>query len=201
MALFEASQQELTIKIVYYGPAWGGKTCNLAYLRQHCAATGTRSWRVVDLKGDKTLTFEYLALTLAPILDYRVRLQLFTAPGRQPFNAGRKLLLKGVDGIVFVADSLARQKIANLASLDNLRENLKYYDREIVKTPLVMQFNKQDLAGVEDIVISPADLSRDLNAELGAPEVAASATTGMGILETLRRITSLTVAATLAQLN
>ncbi|NOY94653.1 MAG: hypothetical protein GXP55_26035 [Deltaproteobacteria bacterium] len=172
--------RELLLKLVYYGPGLGGKTTSLE--RVHSASPPENRGQIVSLATpvDRTLYFDFLPLRAPTMRGHHVRLQLFTVPGQVYFNATRKLVLTGADGIVFVADSQPERQDANLESLENLAENLQEQGRTLEQMPLVLQYNKRDLPGV----LSVAQLEDSLNA-LAAPSFATSALTGDGVMEAL----------------
>lgn len=183
MASVNPLSRELVFKIVYYGPGLGGKTTTLEHL--HATAKPEHRGKLVSLATpvDRTLYFDFLPVRLPPIRNMSVRLQLFTVPGQVYFNATRKLVLTGADGVVFVSDSQRARADANLESLENLRENLAEQGRELAKMPLVFQHNKRDLAEI----CSVEELEVMLN-PFDAPAFATCAKTGDGIYETLDRI-------------
>lgn len=147
----------------------------------------------IDTKGDRTLYFEFLPVGLAKIKGCDVKVQLYTIPGQAKYSSTRKLVLKNVDGIVFVADSLEVRRKANGLSLKDLQQNLAEQNMNIFKIPLVLQYNKRDLAE-KDIAIMPLDLmEKDLNSRLKAPCFRASALTGRGVGETLKKILAQTL--------
>src|SRR5690348_249850 len=148
MASVNPLSRELVFKIVYYGPGLGGKTTTLEHI--HATAKAEHRGKLVSLATpvDRTLYFDFLPIRLPPVRGLNVRLQLFTVPGQVYFNATRKLVLTGADGLVFVSDSQVARADANLESLENLRENLAEQGRELGKIPLVFQHNKRDLADV-----------------------------------------------------
>lgn len=183
MASVNPLSRELVFKIVYYGPGLGGKTTTLEYL--HRTAKPEHRGKLVSLATpvDRTLYFDFLPVRLPPIRGMNVRLQLFTVPGQVYFNATRKLVLTGADGIVFVSDSQAVRADANLESLENLRENLAEQGRELAQMPLVFQHNKRDLPDL----LSNEELDEMLN-PFDAVSLATSAKTGIGVYEGLERI-------------
>lgn len=195
MASLNTASRELVLKIVYYGPGLGGKTTTLQAL--HEASPPERRGKLVSLATpvDRTLYFDFLPLRLPPIRGLAVRLQLFTVPGQVYFNATRRLVLSGADGIVFVADSQAERLDANLESLENLRENLAEHGRELSSLPHAFAFNKRDL----DELLSVDELDRALNRH-GAPVFGTVATRGDGTLATLEEITRRVLVAYEAQL-
>jgi len=190
MASVNPLSRELVFKIVYYGPGLGGKTTTLEHI--HTTAKPEHRGKLVSLATpvDRTLYFDFLPVRLPPIRGMNVRLQLFTVPGQVYFNATRKLVLTGSDGIVFVSDSQIARADANLESLDNLRDNLVEQGRNIADVPLVFQHNKRDLPDVLPI----EELDRMLN-RWGAASLPASAKTGLGVYEALEKITQAVLAA------
>jgi mutual gliding-motility protein MglA len=172
--------RELLVKLVYYGPGLGGKTTSLQCIHQ--ASPPETRGQIVSLATpvDRTLYFDFLPLRATAVRGHHVRLQLFTVPGQVYFNATRKLVLTGADGVVFVADSQAERHDANLESLENLASNLEEQGRSLAEIPLVLQYNKRDLPGV----MSMEELDLSLNA-LGAPSFATSASSGEGVLGAL----------------
>ena len=170
-----------------------GKTTNLRYIHDHTNDNIRGQLVSIDTKGDRTLFFDFLSLDLGKIRDYKIRVQLYTVPGQVHYDATRKLVLRGADGIVFVADSMRVQREKNVESLENMAVNLKEKSIDMTKMPLVMQYNKRDLEGSNIPVLSIDELERDLNAHLKAPFFTASALKGDGVYETLREISKLAV--------
>ncbi len=183
MSLVNFTTREITCKIVYYGPGRSGKTTNLQYIYGRVPAD--RRGRMVSLatQTDRTLFFDFLPLELGSISGFTTRFQLYTVPGQVYYNSTRKLVLQGADGVVFVADSQARQLDENIESLQNLQANLLEQGVDAREVPLVLQYNKQDLP--PDLVLSPEELDEALNFR-GAPSFAADALRGKGVFETLR---------------
>ncbi len=183
MASVNPLSRELVFKIVYYGPGLGGKTTTLEYL--HATAKPEHRGKLVSLATpvDRTLYFDFLPVRLPPVRGMNVRLQLFTVPGQVYFNATRKLVLTGADGLVFVSDSQPVRADANLESLENLRENLADQGRELAQLPLVFQHNKRDL----EEVLPLEELDAMLN-PFEAPALPTSAKTGLNIYESLEAI-------------
>src|ERR1051325_6912859 len=169
MASVNHLSRELVFKIVYYGPGLGGKTTTLEYL--HATAKPEHRGKLVSLATpvDRTLFFAFLPVRLPPLRGMSIRLQLFTVPGQVYFNATRKLVLTGADGVVFVSDSQIARADANLESLENLRENLAEQGREIERLPLIFQHNKRDLPDL----LAVEELDSILN-PWGAPSVPTS---------------------------
>ncbi|MEO7096585.1 MAG: gliding motility protein [Polyangiales bacterium] len=195
MASLNTSARELVLKIVYYGPGLGGKTTSLQSL--HDSAPPERRGTLVALATpvDRTLYFDFLPLRLPPLRGLSVRLQLFTVPGQVYFNATRRLVLSGSDGIVFVADSQLDRVDSNMESLENLRENLAEHGRDLATMPHVFAWNKRDLDGLMPI----DDLERALNRH-GAASFGTVATKGTGVDQVLEKITALVTTAYEAQL-
>ena len=145
----------------------------------------------IDTKGDRTLFFDFLSLNLGKIRGFDIRVQLYTVPGQVHYDATRKLVLKGVDGVVFVADSLKVQRKKNIESLINLAKNLAEKGVSIRTVPLVIQYNKRDLDGTDSETLPVELLEKDLNSMLKVPSFSASALKGFGVFETLREISKL----------
>jgi mutual gliding-motility protein MglA len=190
VASLNTAARELVLKIVYYGPGLGGKTTSLQAL--HDASPPERRGKLVSLATpvDRTLYFDFLPLRLAPVRGLAVRLQLFTVPGQVYFNATRRLVLSGADGIVFVADSQAERIDANLESLENLRENLAEHGRDLATLPHAFAYNKRDLPEL----LSTEELDRQLNSHR-APSFGTVAIRGEGVQTTLDAITKLVLDA------
>jgi len=191
MSFTNLATREIQCKVVYYGPGRCGKTTNLKYIysRIHGGARGKMI--SIDTKGDKTLFFDFLPLDLGKVGGFRIRIQLYTVPGQVQFYSTRKVVLTGVDGVVFVADSLKVRREKNMESLQDLICGLEEMGLSIWKIPLVMQCNKRDL-NAGGVPILPLEvMESDLNAGLKAPSFAASAAQGYGVFETLREISKL----------
>ncbi len=188
MSLVNFTTREITCKIVYYGPGRSGKTTNLQYV--YARVPEDRRGRMVSLatQTDRTLFFDFLPLELGSISGFTTRFQLYTVPGQVYYNATRKLVLQGADGVVFVADSQARQLDENIESLQNLQANFLEQGVDVREVPLVLQYNKQDLPG--DLVLTPPELDEALNFR-SAPSFAADALRGQGVFETLKAISEL----------
>jgi mutual gliding-motility protein MglA len=195
MAFVNLKNKEIQVKIVYYGPGRGGKTSNLEYIYKKFAKRINTEMVTVKTHGDRTLFFDFLPFDIGIINGYDVKIQLYTVPGQVKYNATRRLVLRGVDGIVFVADAMAVRREKNILSLKNLQENLAAYKKSIFKIPFVMQYNKMDLKE-QGIPLLPLEtLERDLNSQLKTPSFPASAVLGSNVVATLKRIISLTVAS------
>jgi mutual gliding-motility protein MglA len=195
LALINIKKKEVQAKIVYYGPGRGGKTTNLEYIFNRFKDKSKTEMVTIKTDGDRTLFFDFLPLNAGKIKDYTVKIQLYTVPGQVKYNETRRLVLRGADGIVFVADSMSLRKEKNLISLKNLQENLSTYKKSIFQIPLVIQYNKRDLEA-EGIPLTPVNvLEQALNCKLNAPFFEASAQKGVNVMETLKKIISLTVAS------
>lgn len=195
MALINVKTKEVQIKIVYYGPGRGGKTTNLEYINQ--TYQDRIKTQMVSLKthDDRTLFFDFLPFDVGQIKGFDVTIQLYTVPGQVKYNATRKLVLRGVDGIVFVADVQKEQRKKNIESLNQLYENIETYNLDLFKMPLVMQYNKIDLKQKNIPVLSSQTLQKDLNGILKAPAFEASALSGGNVILTLKKIISITLAS------
>ncbi len=195
MAFVNLKNKEIQVKIVYYGPGRGGKTSNLEYIYKKFAKRINTEMVTVKTHGDRTLFFDFLPFDIGIINGYDVKIQLYTVPGQVKYNATRRLVLRGVDGIVFVADAMAVRRGKNILSLKNLQENLVAYKKSIFRIPSVIQYNKMDLKE-QGIPLLPVEtLERDLNSQLKIPSFPASAITGTNVVATLKKIISLTVAS------
>ena len=188
MSLVNFTAREIACKIVYYGPGRSGKTTNLHYVYDR--VPDSRRGQMVSLatQTDRTLFFDFLPIDLGQISGFSTRFQLYTVPGQVYYNATRRLVLQGADGVVFVADSQAQQLDENLESLQNLQGNLLEHGVDIRSLPLVMQYNKQDLP--RELILAPADLDDALNFR-GVPSFGADALHGAGVFETLKGISEL----------
>ena len=193
MANLNFKSKEMECKIVYYGPGRGGKTTNLEYIFKTYQRQTTGEMVSIDTKGDRTLFFDFLPLKLGKIRGYNVRVQLYTVPGQVRYNSTRKVVLRGVDGLVFVADSLLLRREHNIMSLKNLQENLKSFGSKITGIPLVFQYNKRDLEKEGIRLLSVESMEQDMNRQLQAPSFSASASNGQGVGATLKECLKLTL--------
>lgn len=178
--------REITCKIVYYGPGLCGKTTNLQHIYAKTNPEARGNMISLATETDRTLFFDFLPLGLGEIRGFKTRFHLYSVPGQVFYDASRKLILRGVDGVVFVADSLADRLEANLESFENLRTNLAEQGYDLDTIPLVIQYNKRDLPNA----MPQEELSRHLNTR-GVPEFGAVALTGEGVFETLKAIAKL----------
>lgn len=195
MAFINMKKKEVQVKIVYYGPGRGGKTSNLEYIYKKFKERIQTEMITVKTHGDRTLFFDFLPFDIGKISGYDIKIQLYTVPGQVKYNATRRLVLRGVDGIVFVADSMVVRKDKNILSIKNLEENLTDYKKSISKIPLVIQYNKMDLAEQGIPVLSFEELEKDLNSVLKAPSFSASAITGVNVVQTMKKIIAMTIAS------
>jgi len=193
MPFINFSKDEIQCKIVYYGAGFCGKTTNLQYVYAQMGEDTKGKMVSIDTRGDRTLFFDFLSLNLGKIRGFDVRVQLYTVPGQIHYDATRKLVLKGVDGVVFVADSLKVQRKKNIESLINLAKNLAEKGVSIRTIPLVIQYNKRDLDGTDSELLPVEILEKDLNSMLKVPSFSASALKGAEVFETLREISKLVV--------
>jgi signal recognition particle receptor subunit beta len=193
MPFINFSKDEIQCKIVYYGAGFCGKTTNLQYVYSQTIEDIKGKMVSIDTKGDRTLFFDFLSLSLGKIRGFDIRVQLYTVPGQVHYDATRKLVLKGVDGVVFIADSLKVQRKKNIESLINLAKNLAEKGVSIRSVPLVIQYNKRDLDGTDSELLAVDILEKDLNSMLKVPSFSASALKGAGVFETLREISKLVV--------
>ena len=193
MAILNLKKRQIECKIVYYGPGRCGKTTNMEHIYKSYKKQVTGEMVSIDTEGDRTLFFDFLPMGLGEIKGFDVRVQVYTVPGQVQYRSTRKLVLKGVDAVIFVADSLAVRREKNMLSLKDLQHNLKEYGLNIFKIPLVMQHNKRDLAGEGLPLMAVEQMERDLNRQLKVPSFPASAITGKGVGATLKECLKLTL--------
>lgn len=186
MVLFNYATRELTAKIVYYGPGLCGKTTNLEYIHKSLPEKSRGKMLSLATQTDRTLFFDFLPIDLGSVKGMKTRVQLYTVPGQVFYDATRKLVLKGADGVVFVCDSQKEMLDSNVESWDNLKANLVENGLDINTIPIALQFNKRDLPNVMPV----KELNRKMN-EVGAPYFEAVALTGKGVQETLKGIAKL----------
>jgi signal recognition particle receptor subunit beta len=195
LALINPDKKEAEVKLVYYGPGRAGKTSNLKYIYNKFEKRIKGKLASIDTNGDNALFYDSLPLEIGMVKGYNIKVQLYTVPGQVKYNATKKLVLKAVDGIVFVADSMVLRQELNIASLQELKENLAILGKDILQTPLVFQYNKRDLAEQNIPLLSYNTLEKDLNNQLLAPSFEASTVTGFNVVETVKKAISLTVAS------
>ncbi|GAB6270752.1 MAG TPA: gliding motility protein [Syntrophaceae bacterium] len=201
MAFINLKDRVIQAKVVYYGPGRCGKTTNLEYVYEKCRPQVNSDMITVKTQGDRTLFFDFFPLDMGKVAGYDVKIQLYTVPGQVKYDSTRRLVLKGVDGVVFVADSTVERREKNIISIRNLEDNLKIYNKDIHDIPLVIQYNKRDLAhdGIE--ILDLETMEKDLNAELKVPAIEASAVKGDNVVVTLKKIIALTLASLEQQLK
>jgi hypothetical protein len=183
MSFINYASREINCKIVYYGPGLGGKTTNLQYIYERTNPQNKGQLISLATETDRTLFFDFLPLDLGSVRGFRTRFHLYTVPGQVFYDASRKLILKGVDGVIFVADSQEARMDANLESLDNLKHNLHENGFDLAALPYALQFNKRDLAGA----VAYDVMLRGLNFK-GEPTFEAVAPKGVGVFETLKAV-------------
>ena len=183
MTFINYASREINCKIVYYGPGLGGKTTNLQYIYDSTAPTAKGKLISLATETDRTLFFDFMPLELGTVRGFKTRFHLYTVPGQVYYDASRKLILKGVDGVVFVADSQEERMDANIEALYNLEENLQTQGYDLHQVPYVLQLNKRDLPNV----ISVDELSGELQRK-GEPVFEAVAAQGTGVFDTLKAV-------------
>ncbi len=183
MSFINYSSREINCKIVYYGPGLCGKTTNLQFIYNKTNPELKGKMISLATETERTLFFDFLPLALGQIRGFKTRFHLYTVPGQVFYDASRKLILKGVDGVVFVADSQIERMEANLESVDNLKVNLRDQGYELEKIPYVIQYNKRDLPNAAPV----EEMRRQINT-LGVPDFEACASTGEGVFETLKAV-------------
>jgi mutual gliding-motility protein MglA len=188
MAFFNYATMQMAAKIVYYGPGLCGKTTNLQYIYNKTSAKSRGEMVSLETESDRTLFFDLLPLEVGVIAGFKTRFQLYTVPGQVFYGETRRMVLRGVDGVVFVADSQRPMREANIESLKDLEKNLQEMSLPIKNIPLVLQYNKRDLTNL----LTPEELDKDLNWH-GWPRVESSAVNGMGVFDTLKSISRLTL--------
>jgi len=188
MSSINFATREISCKVVYYGPGLSGKTTNLQVIHQKMPQDKRTDMVSLATEGDRTLFFDFLPLNLGDIKGFKTRFQLYTVPGQVYYNSTRKLVLRGVDGIVFVADSQRSRQAENLESLQNLRQNLQDYGMDLDDMPFVLQYNKRDM----DNVFTLDELNKELNPR-NVPFFPATAHNGKGVVTTLKTIAMLVI--------
>lgn len=183
MTFINYASREINCKIVYYGPGLGGKTTNLQYIYDSTAPQARGKLISLATETDRTLFFDFMPLELGTVRGFKTRFHLYTVPGQVFYEASRKLILKGVDGVVFVADSQEERMDANIESLYNLEENLRSNGYDLRKIPYVLQLNKRDLQ-----TVVPADGMTEELQRKGEPVVEAVASDGIGVFDTLKAV-------------
>jgi hypothetical protein len=193
LGFVNVKKQEVLVKLVYYGPGRGGKTTNLDYINNKFKERIKTDMVSIKTHGDRTLFFDFLPVDIGKIKGFDIKIQLYTVPGQVKYNATRKLVLKGVDGLVFVADSQVEMREKNISSFNQMKENLVSMNKDITKIPLVLQYNKVDLGEQGVPLLGFETMEADLNSELKGPSFEASAVTGYNVVNTLKKAISLTM--------
>lgn len=201
MAIVNLKKREIECKIVYYGPGRCGKTTNLEYIYKAYKKQTSGEMVSINTDGDRTLFFDFLPMELGKLKGCDVRCHLYTVPGQVQYTSTRKLVLRGVDGVVFVADSLEVRREKNILSLKDLHQNLKEYGLNILKIPLVLQYNKRDLAKEGIPLMQIEQMEKELNKQLKVPAFPASALSGEGVGKTLQACLKLTLQSLKKELN
>lgn len=189
MSFINFPAREINCKLVYYGPGLGGKTANLQWIYDNTGSNLKGKMISLATETDRTLFFDFLPLDLGTVRGFKTRFHLYTVPGQVFYEASRKLILKGADGVVFVADSQEERVDANLETLDNLREHLREHNLDINTIPYVLQLNKRDLPNVLPV----DELKKHLQIK-GEPAIEGVAITGQGVFETLKEVAKLVLA-------
>lgn len=187
MSTINFANREINCKIVYYGPGVAGKTTNLKYIYTQVPDTVKGEMVSLATEDERTLFFDFLPIDLGTVQGFKTRFHLYTVPGQVFYNASRKLILRGVDGIIFVADSASNRLRANAESMRNLRENLEEYNLNIEEIPMVLQFNKRDLPDAVPVQM----LKSILDPQDRFPSFDSAASSGVGVFETLRAVSKM----------
>ncbi len=201
MAVVNLKKRQIECKIVYYGPARCGKTTNLEYIHRAFGKHVRGEMISIDTEGDRTLFFDFLPLELGKVRGCDVRVQLYTVPGQVRYSSTRKLVLRGADGVVFVADSLEVRREQNMLALKDLQQNLRDYNLSIFKLPLVMQYNKRDLEEAEIPLMPIEQMTNELNRQLKVPAFPAAALKGPGVAKSLQECLKLVLLSLQKELN
>jgi mutual gliding-motility protein MglA len=188
MSMINYASREINCKIVYYGTGLGGKTTNLEYIYSRVNPETKGKMISLATETERTLFFDFLPIDLGEIRGFKTRFHLYTVPGQVYYNASRRLILKGVDGIVFVADSQATRAEANIESMHNLYENLETYGYDLQTIPFAIQYNKRDMLNI----LPTEELRAQIN-PMGVPDFEAVAIQGKGVFETLSTVSKLVV--------
>jgi len=188
MSMINYASREINCKIVYYGTGLGGKTTNLEYIYSKVNPDSKGKMISLATETERTLFFDFLPIDLGEVRGFKTRFHLYTVPGQVYYNASRRLILKGVDGIVFVADSQASRAEANIESMHNLYENLETYGYDLQTIPFAIQYNKRDLPDI----LSMEELRAQIN-PMGVPDFEGTAVEGKGVFETLSCVSKLVV--------
>ena len=190
MSMINYASREINCKIVYYGPGLGGKTTNIEYVYEKIAPTTRGKLISLATESERTLFFDFLPVDLGTIRGFKTRFHLYTVPGQVYYNASRKLILKGVDGVVFVADSRENRLDANVEAMHNLYDNLREYELDLRELPFVIQYNKRDL---QDAL--PREQLESILNPTGVPSFEAIGTRGVGVFDTLKAVSKQVIKA------
>ncbi len=190
MSMINYASREINCKIVYYGTGLGGKTTNLEYIYSRVNPETKGKMISLATETERTLFFDFLPIDLGEVRGFKTRFHLYTVPGQVYYNASRRLILKGVDGIVFIADSQASRAEANIESMHNLHENLETYGYDLKEIPFAIQYNKRDMTDILPV----GDLRSQIN-PMGVPDFEGIAIEGKGVFETLSCVSKLVVKA------
>jgi signal recognition particle receptor subunit beta len=188
MSMINYASREINCKIVYYGPGLCGKTTNLEYIYEKVAPNTRGKLISLATETERTLFFDFLPVDLGSIRGFKTRFHLYTVPGQVYYNASRKLILKGVDGVVFVADSQVERLDANIESMHNLYDNLSEYGLDLREIPFVIQYNKRDLPNISSL----QELEQQLNPN-NVPHFEAVGVRGIGVFDTLKAVSKLVI--------
>ncbi len=190
MSMINYASREINCKIVYYGTGLGGKTTNLEYIYSRVNPETKGKMISLATETERTLFFDFLPIDLGEVRGFKTRFHLYTVPGQVYYNASRRLILKGVDGIVFVADSQRTRAEANIEAMHNLYENLETYGYDLASIPFAIQYNKRDMPNI----LSVEELRAQIN-PMGVPDFEAIAIEGKGVFETLSCVSKMVVKA------
>jgi signal recognition particle receptor subunit beta len=193
MAFINLKKKEIQAKIVYYGPGRGGKTTNLIYLHNKFKDRLRSEMVTIKTQGDRTLFFDFFPFDIGQVKGYDIRIQLYTVPGQAKYDSSRQIILRGADGIVFVADSMVVKREKNISSYHNLIKHMNSYNKPLGKVPWVLQCNKIDLAEQGINLMPPEAITRDMQLNSEIPTFAASALQGTNVVKTLKTVIALTV--------
>jgi len=188
MSMINYASREINCKIVYYGTGLGGKTTNLEYIYSRVNPETKGKMISLATESERTLFFDFLPIDLGEVRGFKTRFHLYTVPGQVYYNASRRLILKGVDGLVFVADSQSSRAEANIESMHNLYENLETYGYDLESIPFAIQYNKRDMANILPV----EELRAQIN-PMGVPDFEGTAIEGQGVFETLSCVSKLVV--------
>ncbi len=189
MSLVNYTTKEINLKIVYYGPGLGGKTTNLKFIYSKVGEKTKGKLLTLATELDRTLFFDFLPFDVGEIKGFRLRLHLYTVPGQVFYNASRRIILRGADGVIFVADSQKERREDNIDSFKNLADNLTHFNKNLDDIPYVLQYNKRDLPNI----MSVDEMQSILNPENKIPYFEAVAIKGIGVFETLKKLVAMVI--------